>query len=37
MNWVKTIEDAMEYIEGNITEDLTVGRIQIIMRKFGFR
>lgn len=27
MNWVKTIEDAIEYIEGNITEDLTVGRI----------
>lgn len=27
MNWVKIIEDAIEYIEGNITEDLTVGRI----------
>ena len=27
MNWVKTIEDAIEYIERNITEDLTVGRI----------
>ena len=27
MNWVKTIEDAIEYIERNITEDLTAGRI----------
>lgn len=27
MNWVKIIEDAIEYIEENITEDLTVGRI----------
>lgn len=27
MNWVKIIKDAIEYIEGNITEDLTVGRI----------
>lgn len=27
MNWVKTIEDAIEFIERNITEDLTVGRI----------
>lgn len=27
MNWVKIIEDAIEYIEGNITEDLTVSRI----------
>jgi AraC family transcriptional regulator len=27
MNWVKTIEDAIMYIERNITEDLTVGRI----------
>lgn len=27
MNWVKIIEDALVYIEGNITEDLTVGRI----------
>ncbi len=27
MNWVKIIEDAIEYIEGNITENLTVGRI----------
>ena len=27
MNWVKTIEDAIEYIERNMTEDLTVGRI----------
>ena len=27
MNWVKIIEDAIEYIEGNITEELTVGRI----------
>ncbi|MDO4332449.1 MAG: AraC family transcriptional regulator [Eubacteriales bacterium] len=27
MNWVKIIEDAIDYIEGNITEDLTVGRI----------
>ena len=27
MNWVKIIEDAIEYIEGNITEDLTTGRI----------
>lgn len=27
MNWVKIIEDAIEYIERNLTEDLTVGRI----------
>lgn len=27
MNWAKIIEDAIAYIEGNITEDLTVGRI----------
>lgn len=27
MNWVKIIEDAIEYIEENITEELTVGRI----------
>lgn len=27
MNWVKTIEDAIEYIERNLNEDLTVGRI----------
>ena len=27
MNWAKIIEDAIGYIEGNITEDLTVGRI----------
>lgn len=27
MDWVKIIKDAIEYIEGNITEDLTVGRI----------
>lgn len=27
MNWVKIIKDAIEYIEGNMTEDLTVGRI----------
>lgn len=27
MDWVKNIKDAIEYIEGNITEDLTVGRI----------
>lgn len=27
MNWVKIIEDAIDYIEGNITEELTVGRI----------
>lgn len=27
MNWVKIIEDAIEYIEGNITEDLRVSRI----------
>lgn len=27
MNWVKTIEDSIEYIERNLTEDLTVGRI----------
>ncbi len=27
MNWAKIIENAIGYIEGNITEDLTVGRI----------
>lgn len=27
MNWVKIIEDAVEYVEGNITGDLTVSRI----------
>lgn len=27
MNWVKIIEDAVWYIEANITDDLTVGRI----------
>ena len=27
MNWVKAIEGAIRYIEGNITEDLTAGRI----------
>lgn len=27
MDWVEIIKDAIEYIEGNITEDLTVGRI----------
>lgn len=27
MDWVKIIKDAIDYIEGNITEDLTVGRI----------
>ena len=27
MNWAKIIEDAIAYMEGNITEDLTVGRI----------
>lgn len=27
MNWTKTIEDAIAYIEENITEDLTVSRI----------
>lgn len=27
MNWAKIIEDAIAYIEGNITDDLTVGRI----------
>ncbi len=27
MNWTKTIEDAIRFIEANITEDLTVGRI----------
>lgn len=27
MNWVKIIEDAIMYIEENITEDLTAGRI----------
>lgn len=27
MNWAKIIEDAINYIEGNITEDLTVSRI----------
>lgn len=27
MNWAGIIEDAIYYIEGNITEDLTVGRI----------
>lgn len=27
MNWAKIIEDAINYIEENITEDLTVGRI----------
>lgn len=27
MNWAKIIEDAIDYIEGNITENLTVGRI----------
>lgn len=27
MNWVKIIEDAVEYIEGNITGDLAVSRI----------
>lgn len=27
MDWIKTIEDAIEYIEENITEDLTVSRI----------
>ena len=27
MNWTKIIEDAIRFIEANITEDLTVGRI----------
>ena len=27
MNWTKIIEDAINFIEENITEDLTVGRI----------
>lgn len=27
MNWAKIIEDAIDYIEENITEDLTAGRI----------
>lgn len=27
MNWTKIIDDAIRYIEANITEDLTVGRI----------
>lgn len=27
MNWTKTIEDALTFIEANITEDLTVSRI----------
>lgn len=27
MNWIEAIEHALEFIEGNITEDLTVGRI----------
>ena len=27
MNWTKIIEDALKFIEENITEDLTVGRI----------
>lgn len=27
MNWVKAIEDAIAYIEGNITDDLSVGMI----------
>lgn len=27
MNWAKIIEEAIEYIERNITDDLTVGRI----------
>ena len=27
MNWTKIIEDAIKFIEENITEDLTVGRI----------
>ena len=27
MNWTKIIEDALQFIEANLTEDLTVGRI----------
>lgn len=27
MDWIKTIEDAIRYMEANMTEDLTVGRI----------
>lgn len=27
MDWIKTIEDAIAYIERNITEDLTVSRV----------
>ena len=27
MNWIKVVEDAIEYIEENITEDLTTGEI----------
>ncbi len=27
MDWVKTIERAIAYIENNITEELTIGRI----------
>lgn len=27
MDWIKTVETAIEYIEENITEDLTVGKI----------
>ena len=27
MNWTKIIEDAIRFIEENITEELTVGRI----------
>lgn len=39
MNWMKIIEDAVAYIEGNITEDLTVGRIarEVNMSAFYFQ
>ena len=39
MDWIKAVEDAIEYIEGNITEDLTIARIasQVNLSAFYFQ
>ena len=39
MDWIKAVEDAIEYIEANITEDLTIAGIasQVNLSAFYFQ
>lgn len=36
MDWIKAVEDAIEYIEENITEDLTIGEIAATVNLSAF-